>query len=59
MMESLIVFKRAGADGVLTHFALRATEKLRLRRESACSYSKVRRLSAWITAGRGGLPHFA
>ena len=29
MMESLIAFKRAGADGVLTYFALRAAERLR------------------------------
>ena len=28
-MESLIAFKRAGADGVLTYFAPRAAEKLR------------------------------
>jgi porphobilinogen synthase len=32
MMESLIAFKRAGADGVLTYFAPRAAEKLRERR---------------------------
>jgi porphobilinogen synthase len=31
MMESLIAFKRAGADGVLTYFAARAAEKLRAR----------------------------
>ena len=30
MMESLLAFKRAGADGVLTYFAPRA-EKLRVR----------------------------
>jgi porphobilinogen synthase len=30
-MESLIAFKRAGADGVLTYFAPRAAEKLRVR----------------------------
>ncbi|TAK49294.1 MAG: porphobilinogen synthase [Xanthobacteraceae bacterium] len=29
MMESLIAFKRAGADGVLTYFAPRAVEKLK------------------------------
>jgi porphobilinogen synthase len=29
MMESLIAFKRAGADGVLTYFAARAAEMLR------------------------------
>ena len=29
MMESLIAFKRAGADGVLTYFAVRAARKLR------------------------------
>jgi len=29
MMETLIAFKRAGADGVLTYFAARAAEKLR------------------------------
>ncbi len=28
MMESLIAFKRAGADGVRTYFAPRAAEKL-------------------------------
>jgi porphobilinogen synthase len=31
MMESLIAFKRAGADGVLTYFAARAAETLRVR----------------------------
>ena len=31
MMESLLAFKRAGADGVLTYFAARAAEKLRVR----------------------------
>jgi porphobilinogen synthase len=31
MMESLIAFKRAGADGVLTYFAARAAEELRVR----------------------------
>ncbi len=30
MMESLLAFKRAGADGVLTYFALEAARKLRL-----------------------------
>jgi porphobilinogen synthase len=29
MMESLLAFKRAGADGVLTYFALDAARKLR------------------------------
>jgi porphobilinogen synthase len=29
MMESLIAFKRAGCDGVLTYFALRAAQKLK------------------------------
>jgi len=29
MMEALIAFKRAGADGVLTYFAARAAERLR------------------------------
>ena len=28
-MESLIAFKRAGADGVLTYFEPRAAEKVR------------------------------
>jgi porphobilinogen synthase len=28
MMESLLAFKRAGADGILTYFAVRAAEKL-------------------------------
>ena len=31
MMESLLAFKRAGADGVLTYFAVRAAEKLSSR----------------------------
>jgi porphobilinogen synthase len=29
MMEALLAFKRAGADGVLTYFALEAARKLR------------------------------
>jgi porphobilinogen synthase len=29
MMESLMAFKRAGADGVLTYFALDVARKLR------------------------------
>jgi porphobilinogen synthase len=29
MMESLLAFKRAGADGVLTYFAPRAAKKIR------------------------------
>ncbi|MDE2593696.1 MAG: porphobilinogen synthase [Burkholderiales bacterium] len=29
MMEALLAFKRAGADGILTYFALEAAEKLR------------------------------
>jgi porphobilinogen synthase len=29
MMESLLAFKRAGADGVLTYFAIDAARKLR------------------------------
>ena len=29
MMESLIAFKRAGADGVLTYFAPQAAERLK------------------------------
>ena len=29
MMESLIAFKRAGADGVLTYFAASVAEKLK------------------------------
>jgi len=29
MMESLMAFKRAGADGILTYFAPRAAEKLK------------------------------
>ena len=32
MMESLLAFKRAGADGVLTYFAPRAAEKIRAMR---------------------------
>jgi len=29
MMESLVAFKRAGADGVLTYFAAQVAEKLK------------------------------
>ncbi|MGZ8368951.1 MAG: hypothetical protein ACXWVK_09665, partial [Rhodoplanes sp.] len=29
MLESLIAFKRAGADGILTYFAPRAAERLK------------------------------
>ena len=29
MMESLLAFKRAGADGVLTYFALEVAKQLR------------------------------
>jgi porphobilinogen synthase len=29
MMESLLAFKRAGADGILTYFAMDAARKLR------------------------------
>jgi porphobilinogen synthase len=32
MMESLVAFKRAGADGVLTYFAPAAAEKLKAER---------------------------
>jgi porphobilinogen synthase len=32
MMESLIAFKRAGADGVLTYFAPRAAQRLKAAR---------------------------
>jgi porphobilinogen synthase len=30
MMESLLAFKRAGADGILTYFAAQAAEKLKM-----------------------------
>jgi porphobilinogen synthase len=30
MMESLLGFKRAGADGILTYFAPQAAEKLKM-----------------------------
>ena len=32
MLESLIAFKRAGADGVLTYFAPMVAEKIKNRR---------------------------
>jgi len=32
MMESLLAFKRAGADAILTYFAIEAAEKLRQAR---------------------------
>jgi porphobilinogen synthase len=31
MMEALLAFKRAGADAILTYFALEAAQKLRER----------------------------
>jgi porphobilinogen synthase len=31
MWESLIAFKRAGADGIMTYFAPRVAEKLKAR----------------------------
>ncbi|MBU6441656.1 MAG: porphobilinogen synthase, partial [Betaproteobacteria bacterium] len=31
MMESLLAFKRAGADGILTYFAIEAARALRAR----------------------------
>ncbi len=37
MMESLIAFKRAGADGVLSYFAARIAEKLKKDGSHACS----------------------
>jgi porphobilinogen synthase len=33
MMEALLAFKRAGADGILTYFAIDAAKKLRQRRK--------------------------
>jgi porphobilinogen synthase len=33
MMESLLAFKRAGADGILTYFAAQAAEKLKANSE--------------------------
>jgi porphobilinogen synthase len=32
MMESLLAFKRAGADGILTYFAPKAAEKIKVER---------------------------
>jgi porphobilinogen synthase len=32
MLESLLAFKRAGADGVLTYFAIAAAEQLQQAR---------------------------
>jgi porphobilinogen synthase len=31
MMESLLAFKRAGCDGILTYFAIEVAEKLKQR----------------------------
>jgi porphobilinogen synthase len=33
MLESLLSFKRAGADGVLTYFAIEAAEALQAQRQ--------------------------
>jgi len=32
MMEALLGFKRAGADGILTYFAAQAAEKIKAQR---------------------------
>jgi porphobilinogen synthase len=32
MMEALLAFKRAGADGILTYFAIEAAKLLKARR---------------------------
>ena len=46
MMESLLAFKRAGADGVLTYFALDAARQLRSLRTPACSIVEFARRHA-------------
>ena len=45
MVESLTAFKRAGADGVLTYFAPRMAEKLKVRMNPhlAASWLRSRR----------------
>ena len=52
MMESLIAFKRAGADGVLTYFAPRVAEKLKGR---VIPGAKVTSLSSWPGSSRPSL----
>ena len=70
MMESLIAFKRAGADGVLTYFAPRAAEKLKIPDRAGApiaareqlSRDRPLRLSSrlrvyWVGAGDGVWGH--
>ncbi len=61
MMESLLAFKRAGADGVLTYFAPRAAEKLLARsadaipgRTDADAVLRARHLRAGLPYRAGG-----
>ena len=56
MMESLIAFKRAGADGVLTYFAPRAAEKLRAQSVAGAAAAGFR---SRTTAARASRPHAA
>ena len=49
MMESLLAFKRAGADGILTYFAATVAEKLKaldLRR--ACQVRRGPPCADWL-----------
>jgi porphobilinogen synthase len=43
VMESLIAFKRAGADGILTYFAMDAARALRARSRATASSGSARR----------------
>jgi hypothetical protein len=48
MMESLLAFKRAGADGILTYFALDAARALKSKTQAKClaKNAKVRSRAA-------------
>ena len=54
MMESLLAFKRAGADGILTYFAPQAAEKLKAERLTSSFRAREANPSV-----RGGCPRFA
>jgi porphobilinogen synthase len=51
MLEALLAFKRAGADGILTYFALDAAKALRAQSRSKASSGNARRSGSRSRAG--------
>ena len=51
MLEALLAFKRAGADGILTYFALDAAKALKERPRSTASSGSARRSGSRSRAG--------